>query len=89
MHLAKRDTGFLEDILFLDATTDQVRFEFFDELLQFELGDVIVDQGALGHLRCSAVVVILMGKFVTGAGDLDTEIFVGPDGMTRAQATDK
>ena len=69
MHLAERDTGFLEHVLFLDAAADQIGLHLLDEFFQFELRGIIVNHRAFGHFRRGPVVIILVGEFVTGTGN--------------------
>ena len=55
------------------------------KLFKFVLGRVVIDHGGIRHLRCGTVVVIGMGKLVTGADALHPQVFVGADGVAGAQ----
>ena len=52
------------------------------------LYEVITNHRRFRHLRSGTIVVVRVGELVTGTDALHAEVFVGADGVARAQTAD-
>ena len=86
--MPERDAHFLENVLFLDAGTDQIGLYSFYELFEFITGYVVINQGRIAHFLDGAIIVVVMTEFITGADHFHAQIFISADHMTGTQAAD-
>ena len=87
MHLAERHAHLLEDELFFNAGTNQIRLDALDELFKLKAGDIVIQQCSVAHIFDGAIVVIVVTEFITGPHHFHTQIFISTNHVTRTQAT--
>src|SRR5208283_3271181 len=85
MHLPERYAHLVVCVLLLDSSTHQIGPYAVGELLQLIFGSIVHDQGTLFHVGVGALIIVVVGEFVTTGDHFHTEVFVGPDGVTRPQ----